>query len=335
MKKSIRNENGYTLLIVLTISVFITIFAMVLIPKALSTMKQVGKSETSSQSKDMSEMGVEYAYSFLQNMVKQARTEAKSTDPSLDDKNFCEKLRTRLNTTPFPQNNQMSGNSNFSFQVQYSPTEARTIVSKNNSTCDGFVSMRIPIVSTGKVEGKGTTTLNSYFIVDNKGDVLSTQPGQSRVPVDPNTLSYEMTHFNEFKLSGNTSSALSRSAKFNDIVTISGNGVLSIGGNAWFNNTNAYSNISINFNGNNGIVIVSGNAYFNKPVSLGGRGTNYICIKGDAYLYNSSTRNWDWYEGVKEQAACPPDNKTVIDNAKYFYDINLWDINQNKLEVQY
>lgn len=336
MNKPIHNEDGYTMLIVLTIAVLISIFAMVLLPKAISTMKQVGKSETSSQTKDMSEMGVEYASSFLQNIVKQARTEAKSADPSLDDKNFCEKLSSRLSATPFPQNNLMNGNNNFSFQVRYSPTESRTIVSKNNSTCDGFVSMRIPIVSTGKVEGKGSTTLKAYFTVDNKGEIITTQPGQSREPVDPTTLSYETIKATEFKLSGQTTSALSRSIRFDDIVTISGNGVLSIGGNAWFNNINPKSDsLSINFNGNNGIVIVSGNAYFTKPISLGGKGVNFICIKGDAYLYNSSTKKWEWYADVKERAACPPDNKTVIDNAKYFYDINLWDINQNKLDVQY
>ncbi|WP_147532931.1 hypothetical protein [Bacillus marasmi] len=298
-------------------------------------MKQVGKSETTSQSQDMAEMGVEYGYSFLQNIIKQARIEAKSTDPSLDDKNFCEKLTARLNATPFPQKKTMNENNKFSFQVRYSPTEGRTIVSKNNTTCDGFVSMKIPVLSTGNVEGKDSTSLTAYYVVDNKGDVLTTQPGQSKTPADPNSYPYETIRASEFKLAGQTSSALSRSTRFDGIVTISGNGVLSIGGNAWFNNLNTNSDISINFNGNNGIVIVSGNAYFTKRISLGGTGSNFICIKGDAYLYNSATKNWEWYTDVKEKAACPPTNQTVIDNAKYFYDINLWDINQNKLEVVY
>jgi Tfp pilus assembly protein PilX len=327
-----RNERGYVLVIVLMMSLLITTFAIVLIPKAMSTMKQVGKSETSTHSRQMAEMGVEYGNSFLQNIVKQARTEAKSLDPTKDDKNFCEKLTARLNTTPFPLSNPMSSNNNFSFQVRFSSTESRTIVSSNNTSCDGFVSMKIPIVSTGKVEGKGTTELKAYYFVDNKGDVLTTKPGESKIPADPNTLPYEQTHFNEFKLSGNTTSALSRSAKFNNVVTISGNGILTIGGNAWFDNKN---NISINFNGNNGIAIVSGNAYFTTPISLGGTGKNFICIKGDAYLYNQTTKKWAWYPDVKEKAACPPENKVVQDNAKYFYDINLWDINRDKLDVVY
>lgn len=333
MYKHNQNEHGYTLLIVLMISVIISIFAMVLIPKAMSTMKQVGKSEASSQSLDMAEMGVEYGTTFLQNIVKQARIEAKSADPSVDDKNFCEKLTSRLNSTAFPQNNTMSGNEKFSYQIRYSATEGRTIVSKNNSSCDGFVSMRIPIISTGKVEGKESTTLKAYYTVDNKGEVITTRPGQSKIPADPTTFTYETINVSEFKLSGNTRSALSRSTRFNDIVTISGNGVLSIGGNAWFNNTK--SNVSINFNGNNGIVTVSGNAYFTHPVSLGGTGSNFICIKGDAYLFNHSTNKWEWYTAVKENAACPATNPIVIDNAKYFYDINLWHVNPEKLDVEY
>lgn len=324
------NERGYVLVIVLMLIMIITIFAMVLIPKAISSMKQIGISEGTTQTKQMAEMGVEYAEAFLQNQVNQTILEVKEitqTNKTVNhDTLYCEKLTGRLNSTTLLKDISMKDNQNYSFQIKYAG--ARTIVSKDNTSCTGFTSMTVPVQSTGKVEGKGTRQLNAKFVINNKGQILSTQP-ISTTPVDPNTLAVDPV-FSIVDLSGKDVSELYRSAKFINKIMIRGNGRLLIGGNAWL----AGSPDSIEFKGSNGMLIISGNAYFTNKVKMSGSGANYICIKGNAYLYNAATNKWDPYAAVKEAGACPntPDVQTRVE---YFYDYNEWEIDDNKLDVQY
>jgi type II secretory pathway pseudopilin PulG len=333
--KPLKNERGYVLIIVLLTSVMITIMAMVLLPKALNTAHQVNKTEKSTRAKDMSEMGVQYSYAYLQSQVNQAIDEVKK-DANFDKTNhdylFCQKIKTRLTTNTFSKTIKMNDNPKFYFQTGYS-SEPITITSKDNTNCDGFKGIKVPILSTGKSDVSPGKSLKSYFVIENKGlEIKQTETGAS--PDDPITLTLTKIT-DQITLSGNTESKMVTSPRYTSPVTIKGNAVLSIGGNAWFQGGGSQGSLSsVDFRGQNGKLIISGNAYFSNPVSFGGNGsvgTNYVCVRGDAYLRkNGTTNTWEKYTDVKQY--CPDSIKKDIE---YFYDINDWFINPEKLDVQY
>ncbi len=329
-----RNERGYVLMVVLLIIVIITTFAIVLIPKALSTSLQVNKSEKVTRTKELAEMGVQYSNAFLRSQVTKAIEQVK-TDPGYTttshDKLFCERLKTNLSNTPFGGVIKMDANSNYYFQVAYLGNP--TLLNSNNSpitTCDGFNSMKVPIQSIGKLTGSDDKEIKAYFTIDNNGEIISnTGPGAG--PVDPNTLSFVSTISNSITLSGNGVSQMYSSSHFlsTSLITIKGNGRFLVGGNAWIE-----SNPSIDFRGINGVLAISGNAYFKNPVSLGGNGSNYICVKGNAYLLNSTTKKWENYTEIKADKStyCP---SSIENTVQYYYDVNRWDVDNQKLDVQY
>lgn len=319
---------------------------MLLIPKTINTSLQVQKNEGNTQAKDMSEMGIRYAHAYLQTLVAQAIIDAKNDSRYINntinhDTLFCEKLTYRFSTfNTYYKEIRMDENQSHLFQIRN--FEPYTISSTNNSTCDGFKSMTLPIESIGKIEGKAEKQIRAFFVIENQ-IAIGTSPGSGSgtgggtgdgtVPVDPNTLPL-VNVTSPLDIKGNTTSNMYSAAHFFSAITIGGNGKLMIGGNAWFAGRESTNKpYSVTFNGNNGILVVSGNAYFKYPVDLGGNNTNYVCIRGDAYRLRSGTTNtWDLYPEIKTAQTCPP---LVQEQVQYFYDINEWGIIESNLNVIY
>ncbi|OIJ10577.1 hypothetical protein BKP37_18780 [Anaerobacillus alkalilacustris] len=319
------NNQGYTLVIVLLTIVLISLFSLMLIPKALSTSLQINKSEGMAQAKDLSEMGIHYAHALIENKIILAINDAKG-DPNFNktnhDKLFCEKFTNRLNQLSFPYS--INVNPNYLYKIQYA--DQININSKDNTNCIGFKDLTLPIESVGMVNGKFEKRIEGQFVIGNKGvyPIPSESDGGSGElqPVDPNTLPL-IEVLNTVILSGRDVEEMYSSPRFSHPVSIRGNGQLSIGGNAWFN-----GNPSFDFRGNNGILIVSGNAYFRDKIEIHGNQTNYVCIRGDAFLLRSGTQNtWDQYTDIKNLVSyCPP---FIWEQIEFFYDINEWGINEN------
>lgn len=331
--KPFRNERGYVLIIVLITIVLISAMALMLIPKAINTSLQVNKNEKYTRAKDLSEMGVEYTLAYLQNQVILAIIDVKNDSTystSNHDKLFCEKIKNRLGTT-YSKQIMMTDNPAYSFQTGYISAPVTLDASgKTTATCNDFNKMQISISSIGKGEKNSTKNLKANFIIENKGEILTKN---TNTPIaDPVNLSL-VTLPDPVDLSGNYVSKMLSSARFSSPVTIGGNGTLMVGGNAWFEGFSNKLN-SVNFNGINGKLIISGNAYFNYPVSFGGNGSNYICIRGDAFLRRKvgTLYTWDKYTEVNNNNYCPPSIQQTI---QYYFDINQWFINTDKMEVRY
>jgi hypothetical protein len=348
-----RNERGYVLLNVLVIIILVVAFGMMLIPKTVNTSLQIQKTEGNSQSKDMSEMGIHYAHAYLQTLVAKAIEESKKDTRYINntinhDTLFCEKMTTQITSfnSVLPKSIVMDANIDHSFQIKY--FEPYTLTPRDTTkaaSCDNYKNFSIPIESIGKVLGKSEKSVKAYFIIENKaatgdgsgGSGSGPGPGTGTgTPVDPNTLPLvSVTNPNDTKLSGNAVSKMFSSAHFYVPVIIGGNGKLMVGGHAWFEGREASNKLfSVTFNGNNGILVVSGDAYFKYPVSLGGNQTNYVCIRGNAYILRSGTTNtWDDYSSyLRSVNSCPP---LIEKEVQYFYDLNEWGIIESNLNVIY
>lgn len=336
----LKNERGYVLINVLIIIILIFSFSMMLIPKTINTSLQVDKNKGNSQAKDMAEMGINYSHAYLQSLVTQSINEAKA-DTRFQDVNvnrdalFCEKIKNKFKTfsTAFPRQISMTNNTNFLFQVSNPSTitfDPNTITLANTE-CKGFKSMTIPIKSIGKVVGKTEKPISANFVIENKAasSPISTG-GSGSGTTDPNSLILT-TYNTTIDISGTSVSNLLTAARFTNQVLLRGNGVLKVGGNAWFD----YSSPSVEFKGNNGQVYVTGNAYFKTPVLMGGnaQNPNYMCIRGDAFLLKSGTTNvWEPYPEIKATENCPP---IIKPEEQYYYDINEWGIIESNLNVIY
>lgn len=337
MKKYLNNQ-GYTLIIVLLTIVLITLFAMMLIPKALNTAVQINKSEANTQTKDLSEMGIQYAHALLQSKIQLAINDVKS-DPQFTtvnhDKLFCGKITARLNeldflkSEPTPHFNIMT-NTKFSYQIQRNGE--MIINSTDNLTCNGFENITVPIRSVGTVEGNTQKEINAQFVIENLGANLTPGgPGNGEgdlQPVDPDTLPLQIIN-TDVRFTGQTEAILYSSPQFTKDVTVGGNALLSIGGNAWFR---AGPNYSATMNGNNGKIIVSGNAYFENPIRFNGAGPHYVCIQGDAFIRNGQSNGWNLYTEVNSNQYCPTD---IWEQIEFFYDINDWGIIKENINVTY
>jgi hypothetical protein len=335
------NERGYVLLSVLVIMILIMGFAMILIPKTLNTSLQVNKSEDNTISKDISEMGIQYANAYLQSLVNAAIQDTKDNPttrkyPNITNQDtlFCLNLRERLNRA-HTRERVFGTNSNYSFSMTYngsyflksSNSLGYSINSTSTYDCTGFKGVKVPISSVGKVTGKVEKSIKAEFVIENKGEGGNgSGPGWAYVEPDPTTLTYDKIQETRVDLNGNISDTFP-GTYFKDQVKVSGNGKIYIGGHAWFDGK---TNPSMDLNGQNIIVAVSGDAYFTKGIDF--KKSNYICIRGNGYLWNNTLRKWEQYEDVHTATACPPSEREKI---VFTNDINQWAIIEGELNVIY
>jgi hypothetical protein len=342
-----RNERGYVLVSVLAIIVLVMAFAMMLIPKTLNTSAQVSKTERSSHAKDLSEMGIQYSHAYLQSLITASINATKLSNPLPENQDvvFCQNLTTRLKAAHSKQGKYGANLAHF-FKIDYLGSFS-ILATKYNSTtkeyvpytvkstdaydCTGFLGVKVPIVSTGK-KGNDTRVINAEFTIENKGEAGNRfEPGTSYFqPINPdNEIVYENVYATDPALSGQKRIDLPADAKFNSIVTISGNGKLYIGGHVYFNG-NSSKGLSVDLNGQEVIVAISGNAYFKNGVDY--KTSNYICIRGTGYKWNYSKNIWEYFEEIHTAAACPP---TIARQILYLNDINEWGIIEGELQVTY
>ncbi|WP_096202804.1 hypothetical protein [Bacillus sp. FJAT-45350] len=327
--KSIMNERGYTLLLVLLTIVLIMIFAPLLFSKTLNTALQIGKTESMTQAKDIAEMGIQYSVALIESEIAMAIKEAKA-DPNIktvnNDRIFCEKIRNRLQSTSLPKQFSFESNSSYTYDIDYNaPIIINSKTTTNTNNCTDFKNMLIEIRSTGITENisKSVKDVVVTFNIENKGSYQTgNEPVENGgIPVDPNDLPLQKYTTN-VSLSGNSRSQLFSSVHFTRPVVIGGNGVLMIGGNAFFES-------DLTFNGSNGLLTVSGDAYFKSPINFNGSGTN-VCVRGTPYL--NVNGSWKPYSYLIENnnLLCPPALQY-----EYHYDINEWGILDGSINVIY
>ncbi|OIJ18364.1 hypothetical protein BKP45_12370 [Anaerobacillus alkalidiazotrophicus] len=320
------NNRGYTLIIVLLTIVLISLFSLMLIPKALSTSLQVNKSEGMAQAKDLSEMGIHYAHAYFENIVNLAIEQAKA-DPGFinqtvnHDLLFCENF---ISLLPIEQTfaEKSINNSAYYYKVSFEKE-----VNDFFTNCSGFQEIILPIESIGKVDNNSNSEklIRANFVVENEGEKSIIGPCQGEIcppPPPPENLPFNIIN-TEINLSGQTvSNYIYTSPKFTQSVVLAGNSRLIVGGNAWV------SGSSLRFNGNNAELIVGGNAYFTSPIDFRGNG-NKICIRGTAYLYDHIEKKWNVYDVPQFIKSC-----SGVNEIGYFYDINQWKINED-IDVYY
>jgi hypothetical protein len=342
-----RNERGYVLISVLAIIILVMAFAMLLIPKTLNTSAQVNKTEKHTQTKDLSEMGIHYAHAYLQSKVTEAIDETKLANPSPENQDalFCNKLIGKLKT-PHSKDGKFGIDLGHNFKMEYLGAFKITATKYNTTTkqyepytinsttpydCSGFLGVKVPIISTGK-KGNEERKINAEFTIENKGEAGNRfEPGTSYIkPLDPvNDIIYENTYSVDPKLSGQSRLDLPADVRFNNIVTISGNGKLYIGGHVFFNG-NSGKGLSVDLNGQEVIVAISGNAYFKNGIDY--KTSNYICIRGTGYKWNYTTGAWDYFPEIHTAAACPPNiAKTIL----YLNDLTEWGVIEGELNITY
>lgn len=339
-----KNEQGYVLLNVLAIIILVMAFAMLLIPKTLNTASQVNKSERSTQVKDLSEMGIQYAHAYLQSLISAAITDTvnnpttkKYPNITNQDQLFCLNLRERLNKQ-HNKENKFGDDLSYSYKLDYygiynistKENENYTISSIIPYDCVGFKGVKVPIKSVGK-KGSAEKTINAEFVIENKGEEGNNwAPGTGyteRLYPEDIKISDDYKYATDPKLSGQSRLDVPTSAYFKSTVTISGNGRLYVSGHAWFD---GQSYPSVNLNGNVIIMAISGNAYFRNGIDF--KESNYICIRGLGYLWNETKNDWEPYPKVHTVEACPPAVEKTIE---YKNDVNEWGIIEGELNVIY
>jgi hypothetical protein len=342
-----RNERGYVLISVLAIIVLVMAFAMMLVPKTLNTSAQVNKTERSTHAKDLSEMGVQYAHAYLQSLITDSIDATKRSNPLPENQDvvFCQNLTTRLKAA-HSKEGKYGANLSHYFKIDYLGAFNISATKYNNTTkayepytvkstvaydCSGFLGVKVPIVSTGK-KGNENRVIKAEFTIENKGEAGNQfEPGTSYFqPINPdNEIIYEDIYSTDPALSGQKRLDLPADVRFNNIVTISGNGKLYIGGHVYFNG-NSSKGLSVDLNGQEVIVAISGNAYFKNGVDY--KSSNYICIRGTGYKWNYSKSIWEYWEGIHTAAACPP---SIAKQILYLNDLTQWGVIEGELDVTY
>jgi hypothetical protein len=336
------NERGYVLISVLAIIILVMSFSLMLIPKTLNTSVQVNRSELNTQAKDLSEMGIHYAHAYLQEQVIRAvnYTKANESDYYKWDQVFCERIKSQFSTfnTTFSRSIPMDTSLNSKYRFQINNNELISFnpntITISNATCTGLKSITIPIKSVGIVDGKPEKEVKANFIIENSSSASGTPggTGTGNLITNPNLLGLKpVDELIPIQIKGNDISSLFSSAKFTRTVLITGNGVLKVGGHAWFD-----ASPSIDFRGNNGKVYVTGDAYFKSKVSLGGNGTNYICVKGSVFLFENGTyQRKNSIADISATNNVDPCPSRANPEKEYYYDINGWGIIESNLNVIY
>jgi hypothetical protein len=345
-----RNERGYVLISVLALIILVMAFGMLLISKNLNTAIQVNKTERSTHAKDLSEMGIHYANAYLQSLITGAIDATKNSNPLPEnqDKVFCGQFINRLKV-PHIKDGRFGGNLDHNFKVDYqgifdiSATRYNTVTkiyepysvkSTDPYDCSGFLGVKVPLISTGK-KGNEERNINAVFTIENKGKAGNRfEPGTTYANlINPdNGITYENTYDTDPKLSGQSKLDLPADVKFNNIVTISGNGKLYIGGHAYFNGLDS-KGLSVNLNGQEVIVAISGNAYFKNGVDY--KASNYICIRGSTYKWDYTTNKWVIFSIKQQSSQTDPCPENIAKTILYLNDLTEWGVIEGELNLIY
>jgi hypothetical protein len=271
-RKAIKNEKGYTLILVMIIITVIFIFAMSLSGMAISTRMQFNKTDNRNKATDLAEMGVTYYQSILTKFVSSANVTAnqKTTDyintQKPDDAHitqffndsFTAELTSKLSSQPI-QNTVENGNY---FEVAFT---------RLDTFSDKFI---VNFTSKGTTQNEPVTITGAITI---RKSAQTTRNGEPK----PSPSAFAYTEMNPINLQSKIKVAsYNTSTYFSQSVQIQGKRFLTVKGDAYFLQ-------ELNFQGAANITI-NGDAIFEKAIVFP-NGTPYtFCVYGNTYLVDSN-----------------------------------------------
>ncbi|WP_043934222.1 hypothetical protein [Bacillus sp. EB01] len=297
-----KSERGYALLIVMIIATLTMIFALSLSGLALSTRAQLNKTDNINKATDLAEMGVTY----YQKVVEKHVNTAKSTAATKTQQNFSGKTPTQqqrddyldqifkseLTTLLQTNNAQVNVDTpNNNFQITFksltpNPEKLNELIIKFESMGEtnneklpltGFFTIK---KSTTKSRvGELTPVPSHYKIIENYPVELLNKPPK-------------------FKTNNN-------STYFKGKVTIQGNRILTVNGEAYFKDLELQGSAAIQINGD---------AIFEKEITVIGNAYK-ICITGKTYLLDSTKAKLISYPIPRNTCAKP-------DTSEWFFNPN-------------
>ncbi|WML47369.1 hypothetical protein RCG23_18160 [Neobacillus sp. PS3-34] len=286
--ESMKNEKGYTLLIVLITITIILIFGMSLSGMVLSSRYQFNKTDNRNKATDLAEMGITYYKAVTNRIVAAANTTASLNSTSTTyDSNFKSALKayTEMKTGYIKL---MTVESDKTYKINFMNIDE----SNPNKLVVNFNSF-------GNA-GKETVNLTGSITIQKLSGKLrigQTKPVQS---------SYSIVETNLIDLwAQNKSATYNSSTYFTNYIHIQGNRTLLVNGDAYFVSEVSYQGAAD--------IIIKGDAIFEKAMIIPNGKAYKLCITGDTYLVDSQGKLID-YVIPQNRCAKTASNSWGIDN---------------------
>ncbi|WP_409270818.1 hypothetical protein V1499_15725 [Neobacillus sp. SCS-31] len=280
-----RNERGYTLILVMIIITITMIIALSLSGLTLSTRAQLNKTEKLTKATDLAEMGITYYQGILTKHISASNTEA-AKEPLLYDTKFNNTLLSKLNVNLPSIEVDTSKNT---FKINF-----KELKMESNVITVTFDSVGQSDTETAKVTGYFTIKKNSSTNKDGQPKPLPSY--FSKVETNP------VNHDNSKTYKAKTLTYPS-STYFNKPVIIEGSRNLTINGDAYFT--------KLSLQGSASITIV-GDVIFEEDIALTGNAYT-ICVHGNSYKLDSTKSKLIPYTLPKNDCVKPVNNNWIFD----------------------
>lgn len=251
-----RNERGYALILVLVIITITFTFALSMSGMALSTRKQINKTDGLNKATDLAEMGIAHYEALLNRLVLDSNNEARK-NPAQFDQVFIQKLTDSVKKATNIPSKQIEGM--YSYKV---------IQPKVNTLSDGSIS--VSFQTEGKTDNE-TKLLNTTIKVERKKNSLAGN-------LMPTPKDYQYHEKNSVNLEKRVKYISYSSTYFEKEINTQGGRLLEIYGNAFFK-----GEIDI---GGSVDIFVYGDAIFMSPPDSNGKSYTF-CVTGTPYLVGS------------------------------------------------
>ncbi|ALC89781.1 hypothetical protein AM500_08350 [Bacillus sp. FJAT-18017] len=297
-----KSERGYALLLVMIIATLTMIFALSLSGLALSTRAQLNKTDDINKATDIAEMGVTYYQKIVEKLVNSAKGTAASktqqyftgSNPSQQQRDYYLDQTFKSDLTSLLQTNNAQVNvdtpsNNFKITFKSlvpNPEKPNELIVKFESTgqtnnekrpITGFFTIKKS--TTNSRVGELKPVPSHYKIIENYPVELLNKPPK-------------------FKTNNN-------STYFKEKVTIQGNRILTVNGEAYFKDLELQGSAAIQINGD---------AIFEKEITVIGNAYK-ICITGKTYLLDSTKAKLTSYP-------IPRNTCTKPDTSEWFFNPN-------------
>lgn len=278
-----KNEKGYTLVLVMIIITVTMIFALSLSSITLNTRTQLTKTDNRNKATDLAELGVTYFQSVVTDSINSASTTAAAENNTWinnNNKATQAQINAQYDSYFYTDLGKLL-NVNLSAVTVDQVTKDNYQVTFNqliNNTSNGII--QVIFTSTGN-SSKESVPITGTFTITKGSTGLVGQP-------NPSSTAYTNVVSNSLYLSPPAKvTSYSSSTFFSSLVHIQGNHKLSISGNAYFSSLELAGSAKL---------YVDGDAVFGTPISIQDNGVKQVCITGNTYLYNSSTKLLDAYQ---------------------------------------
>ncbi|MFK9091285.1 hypothetical protein [Bacillus salipaludis] len=263
-----KNEKGYTLILVLIIISVTMIAVLTLSSAALTTRAQLNKTDTRNKMIDIAEMGITYYQPVVTRYITSAKASArdklaKSTAKTFDEY-FYGDLLALLQTSVLPVEVDTATNK---FEITFKTID-KSVANK----------MIINFESKG-MSGSQSATINGFFTIDKISGVSNA--GQQ----NPAKTSYAINESRSLYLSPPSKlTPYNASTYFSSFIQIQGNHTLKIDGNAYFTDLKLAGSAKLN---------ITGDAIFGKDIFIQDNGVR-ICITGKTYKIDANNNLVDY-----------------------------------------